>query len=450
MMKMRRIVSNKTRGFTLIELAIVLAVTSLLTAGLWRMMSSGNTQLRDQAAADKQRELITSIRGYLASLEGQAYLKNTDTPIADGSVVPITLPAACPSAGANPGLCNFLSTEFVNNQTNSYGQSFEVRVRRQADAGNNLTGYSFMIKAAGPEAVPDTSGGRISSLIGNDGGFVYSNAICGAGNACGSYGTWAASPTADYTFGAAAAGQVASRTFVGMNADTNTPWLARLQLSTPDSNADGIGDFNTINTALALGGNIIYGTDAGGTFGGELQKLSVVSLGRTAALGAAPLSINGSCTKADIADTSCDNALTMTGDMAVEGLISVTNLYAQSFVYDSNAGTGSDFRLKQDIAPIDSVLEKMSKLNGYSFVMKTGGKTRFGVIAQEVEKVFPSIVTTARDGYKTVDYMGLVGPLVQSVNQLTKQNSELKGQLEEQARSIKALQKKIDEETKTP
>ena len=39
--------TDKRRGFTLIELAIVLAVASLLFAGLWRLMASGNTQLRD-------------------------------------------------------------------------------------------------------------------------------------------------------------------------------------------------------------------------------------------------------------------------------------------------------------------------------------------------------------------------------------------------------------------
>jgi hypothetical protein len=41
-----------------------------------------------------------------------------------------------------------------------------------------------------------------------------------------------------------------------------------------------------------------------------------------------------------------------------------------------------------------------------------------GVIAQDVEAVFPELVTTGSDGVKRVDYVGLIGPLIEAVKEL--------------------------------
>jgi len=41
-----------------------------------------------------------------------------------------------------------------------------------------------------------------------------------------------------------------------------------------------------------------------------------------------------------------------------------------------------------------------------------------GVIAQEVEKVFPELVTTDEQGRKKVEYEGLIAPLIAAVKEL--------------------------------
>jgi hypothetical protein len=41
-----------------------------------------------------------------------------------------------------------------------------------------------------------------------------------------------------------------------------------------------------------------------------------------------------------------------------------------------------------------------------------------GVIAQDVEAVFPELVTTGADGHKRVAYTGLIGPLIEAVKEL--------------------------------
>ena len=56
-----------------------------------------------------------------------------------------------------------------------------------------------------------------------------------------------------------------------------------------------------------------------------------------------------------------------------------------------------------------------------------------GVIAQEVEKVFPELVVTGADGIKRVYYYGLIGPLIEAVKELDDRVRALEAQLKERA-----------------
>jgi len=97
--------------------------------------------------------------------------------------------------------------------------------------------------------------------------------------------------------------------------------------------------------------------------------------------------------------------------------------------------TISDERLKTDIKKIDSALDKVGQLNGYTFTYKADSKKSAGVIAQEVEKVLPSAVSEKElplkvdDGvaYKTVQYDQLVGLLIEAVNELQAKVAKLEG-----------------------
>lgn len=92
----------------------------------------------------------------------------------------------------------------------------------------------------------------------------------------------------------------------------------------------------------------------------------------------------------------------------------------------------SDERLKENVQTLASSLDKIAMLRGVSYQWrnKHGKKDRshMGVIAQDVEKVFPELVFTADDeqGTKAVDYNGLVAPLIESVKQLKEENKKLK------------------------
>jgi hypothetical protein len=53
-----------------------------------------------------------------------------------------------------------------------------------------------------------------------------------------------------------------------------------------------------------------------------------------------------------------------------------------------------------------------------------------GVIAQEVEKVFPELVTRDEQGRKKVEYSGLIAPLIEAVKELDDRVRKLEQRLE--------------------
>lgn len=94
----------------------------------------------------------------------------------------------------------------------------------------------------------------------------------------------------------------------------------------------------------------------------------------------------------------------------------------------------SDMRLKKDIRNIPDALEKLTLLNGVTFnwdhsfhpELNLGDRPQMGVIAQQVEKVFPQAVSTNDAGIKSVAYNMLIAPTIEAIKQLEKENAEMR------------------------
>lgn len=89
--------------------------------------------------------------------------------------------------------------------------------------------------------------------------------------------------------------------------------------------------------------------------------------------------------------------------------------------------TFSDKRLKENIQIIPNALEKLKQIDGVTFQWKTDKRADMGVIAQKVEKVFPELVYSDEKGRKSVNYSGLIAPLIEVVK---KQQSQIDAQQE--------------------
>mgnify|MGYP003631525799 FL=1 len=121
-----------------------------------------------------------------------------------------------------------------------------------------------------------------------------------------------------------------------------------------------------------------------------------------------------------------------TGSIAVGNVTNSTTDGRIDAANDVVAFSTSDIRLKDNIKTIDNALDKVNSIQGIEFdwiekedVHGNSGHD-IGVIAQEIEKVLPDVVTTRESGYKAVKYEKIVPLLIEAIKELTNEINELK------------------------
>lgn len=490
----RSTIKTSRRGFSLVELAIVVGVTGLLFGGLWRLMSSGNSQLREQTAADQMNQLVSATRSYLAGQQGQTLI----TGLGANATVQLPLPASAANAAGQAGCvttfaalappqdtyCNFLPTGFwvgAGGTANSFGQSYQIFVRKDANAaGTPAQNYDFLILTTGGDVIPDSSGGRIAANLGSNGGFLFSNNTCGAPaatTACGAFGSYNLSLAAGGPYGAiaaAAAGHIVTQNSSTLSAATNTQWLARVAIA-GDAAVPPL--FNTMNVPLNMrtGGaaflnmfgnqlNLGDGVALGGGGAVNMQQGILQGPGRitiTNTNGDVPLTVNNTTTgvaatpaaqitkgeNCDIFTTpgTCQPALAVTGNVQISRSINV--IANGSFVGTLQAGTfiySSDIRAKKDIVPLSSALDKVAQLKGYSFHWRKDNRQDIGLMAQEVQKVYPELVHATQGDHLGVQYGNLIAPMIEAIKELRQQNIALTAKLDAQEKTLRELRSNLE------
>ena len=83
----------------------------------------------------------------------------------------------------------------------------------------------------------------------------------------------------------------------------------------------------------------------------------------------------------------------------------------------------SDIRIKSNISKIENALEKVGQISGYTYNTTYDDKRHGGVIAQEIDKVFPEIVNTGNDGLMGVEYGNISALLIEAIKE---QNIKIK------------------------
>jgi hypothetical protein len=106
----------------------------------------------------------------------------------------------------------------------------------------------------------------------------------------------------------------------------------------------------------------------------------------------------------------------------------------------------SDIRLKKNIRPIDDALETMLTLHGVRFEWNEQDRAellpgiQMGMIAQEVETVFPQWVGTDSQGYKDLTFRGFEALAVEAMRELKAENEVLKNRLSDLERRLLLLE----------
>lgn len=113
-----------------------------------------------------------------------------------------------------------------------------------------------------------------------------------------------------------------------------------------------------------------------------------------------------------------------------------SNVYArqnveidQDIIIHGNTIQDSDIRIKYDLRPIESALDKIEKLTGYTYnkYHQTGRQT--GLVAQEVQTVLPEAVYEQEDGILGLAYGNLMGLVVEGIKELRQELKEIKDKI---------------------
>ena len=94
----------------------------------------------------------------------------------------------------------------------------------------------------------------------------------------------------------------------------------------------------------------------------------------------------------------------------------------------------SDINFKENVQTVDNALDKVMSLRGVSFDWKESKEPSFGVIAQELEQVFPELVRG--ESPKAVNYNGLVGILIESIKDMKQEIVSLNEDIQSLKKSL--------------
>ena len=203
--------------------------------------------------------------------------------------------------------------------------------------------------------------------------------------------------------------------------DTNTTYSAgtNMSLSGTTFSATDTNTTYSAGTGMSLSGTTfnctVVNTDTNTTYTG----------GTGLTLNGTTFDVNGSFGAINIQTTGNINGSTVSGN---NGEFNVVRSTGDVIAYYS-----SDERLKDNVKPIENALEKLQKIRGVEFDWNDkqdvyqGHDT--GVIAQEVQKVLPEVVTEREDGMLAVKYEKMIGLLVESIKDLKAEVDDLKQQL---------------------
>lgn len=107
----------------------------------------------------------------------------------------------------------------------------------------------------------------------------------------------------------------------------------------------------------------------------------------------------------------------------------------------STSGTlsGSDIELKTEVAPLSTTLDKLMSLRGVEFRWKHESEQagrEIGLIAQEVEPVFPELVDVGPNGLKGIKYDGFTAVMIEAMKQQQAQIASLQDELRSLRQSL--------------
>jgi hypothetical protein len=186
---------------------------------------------------------------------------------------------------------------------------------------------------------------------------------------------------------------------------------AQLATALTDETGSGAAVFATSPTLVTP----VLGTPSSGT----LTSCTGLPLS-TGITGTLPVANGGT----GVTASTGTGSVVLSASPTFTGTVGAAAITATGDIAAANFNSTSDISLKGNIKIIEDPIEKVLQLNGVTFNWKENQKPSIGVIAQELEKVLPELVT--QGDIKSVNYNGLIGLLIEAIKEQQKQIDELK------------------------
>lgn len=244
--KDRKIYQFQGKGFTLLELLLVIIIISLASVSAIHLLKASNDQKKALAVAQQYQELGTALSNYITN--------NYNTLLASGANTPVPI-ATLVTQG-------YLPSGFST--VNGFGSPYTVYVYRTTNASTGKMYLNGIVGSSGPWT--DESGNASAiryDLLGaavRDLGSQGATTLYQANTATGVNGSWSMT-NAQFPQSVTQAGQLFYRTYYGMNYDnvylrldgTNAPMLGSLDMGNWNINSvNNINAFGAINAGSLL------------------------------------------------------------------------------------------------------------------------------------------------------------------------------------------------------
>lgn len=414
-------------GFSIFEMMVVLLVISALIYELTPAIGRARTYLTMRLMAWQMGQVERGLQAYVAPNEAAV-----EAATSNGTTTAVITVATLQAGG-------YLWSGFTNEALN--GGSY-VGIARRIAAGQLET----LVIATGGKPLTDSACGLLAKLLGGDGGCVSAHSptqVTGSGGWTALISNFPGNPYS-MPVGTPAVGTYFS------GANIVSPYLDRYpvggQTEPQTMHAPINMNGNAVNNASTMTANTemyspLFGdlTNPGTYYvqpAGTSMINRLIAAGRASTSGLSPDDIpggwGGGFRTFDITASGTVGAGYNTGSGSLmPSYLNSSGFYTTGLVQASGTGTfggavyasvvyqTSDRREKFDIKPIEDPWMLLTPVVGERYRLKGTGETKLGVLAQDVEKTMPELVSESPDAdhHKTLNYEGLMGPVIAAMQQ---------------------------------